>query len=169
MEKVRPWCGQPSDRGRLRNSPYNSSTLTIFVSKAWLRKYLCEAAVGAVLEMRVRGTVMSLSVAEFRQITRSHRRTTHCRRPMSLHRRHRIDEHLDTLLANRPISDGEATDHCQKVTPQDGGLPELIVARSWFHCRYCPCGLHTRTHTQSAAGVKLGRGSHRISDPALLV
>jgi len=95
---------------------------------------------------------MSLSVAEFRQITRSHRRTTHCRRPMSLHHRHRIDEHLDTLLANQTISDGEATDHCQKVTPQDGGLAELIVARSWFHCRYCPCGLHTRTHTQSADG-----------------
>ena len=35
-----------------------------------------------------------------------------------------------TLLANQPISDGEATDHCQKVTSQDGGLPELIVARS---------------------------------------
>jgi len=44
--------------------------------------------------------------------------------------RHRIDEYLDTLLANQPISDGEATDRCQKVTSQDGGLPELIVARS---------------------------------------
>jgi len=29
---------------------------------------------------------------------------------------HRIDKYLDTLLANQPISDGEATDHCQKVT-----------------------------------------------------
>jgi len=62
--------------------------------------------------------------------------------------RHRRDEYLDTLLANQPISDGEATDHCQKGAPQDGGLPELIVARSClsysggfrFHCRYCPCG-----------------------------
>ena len=44
--------------------------------------------------------------------------------------RHRIDKYLDTLLANQPISDGEATDHCQKGVPQDGGLPELIVARS---------------------------------------
>jgi len=35
-----------------------------------------------------------------------------------------------TLLANQPISDGEATDRCQKGAPQDGGLPELIVARS---------------------------------------
>ena len=43
--------------------------------------------------------------------------------------RHRIDKHLDTLLANQPISDGEATDHCQKGAPQDGGLTELIVAR----------------------------------------
>ena len=44
--------------------------------------------------------------------------------------RHRIDKYLDTLLANQLISDGEATDHCQKGAPQDGGLPELIVARS---------------------------------------
>ena len=44
--------------------------------------------------------------------------------------RHRIDKYLDTLLANQPISDGEATNHCQKITSQDGGLPELIVVRS---------------------------------------
>jgi len=43
---------------------------------------------------------------------------------------HRIDKYLVTLLANQPISDGEATDRCQKFAPQDGGLPELIVARS---------------------------------------
>jgi len=43
---------------------------------------------------------------------------------------HRTDKYLDTLLPNQPISDGEATDHCQKITSQDGGLPELIVARS---------------------------------------
>jgi len=48
----------------------------------------------------------------------------------SLPHRHKIDKYLDTLLANQPISDGEATDHCQKGVPQDGGLPELIVARS---------------------------------------
>ena len=34
--------------------------------------------------------------------------------------RHRIDKYLDTLLANQPILDGEATDHCKKVTSQDG-------------------------------------------------
>jgi len=45
--------------------------------------------------------------------------------------RHRTDKYLDTLLANRPISDGEATDHCQKGAPQDGGLPELIVTRTF--------------------------------------
>jgi len=44
--------------------------------------------------------------------------------------RHRIDKYLDTLLANQPISDGEATDHCQKGALQDGRLPELIVAQS---------------------------------------
>jgi len=44
--------------------------------------------------------------------------------------RHRIDIYLDTLLANQPISDGEATDRCQRIAPQDGGLPELIVART---------------------------------------
>ena len=48
----------------------------------------------------------------------------------SIDDRHRIDKCQDTLLANQPISDGEDTDHCQKVTSQDGGLPELIVARS---------------------------------------
>ena len=47
-----------------------------------------------------------------------------------LDHRHRMDKYLDTLLANQPISDGEATDHCQKGAPQDGGLPELIVAQS---------------------------------------
>ena len=46
---------------------------------------------------------------------------------MVLIRRRRIDKYLDTLLANQPISDGEATDHCQKGAPQDGGLPELIA------------------------------------------
>ena len=46
--------------------------------------------------------------------------------------RHRIDKCLDTLLANQPISDGKATDHCQKGAPQDGGLPELIVAQSYL-------------------------------------
>ena len=52
------------------------------------------------------------------------------RAPRRLPQRHRIDKYLDTLLANQPISDGEATDQRQKVTSQDGGLPELIVARS---------------------------------------
>ena len=47
-----------------------------------------------------------------------------------VYHRHGIDKYLDTLLADQPISDGEATDHCQKGAPQDGGLPELIVAGS---------------------------------------
>ena len=45
--------------------------------------------------------------------------------PTVSHHRHRIDKYLDILVANRPISDVEATDHCQKGAPQDGGLPEL--------------------------------------------
>jgi len=44
--------------------------------------------------------------------------------------RHRVDKYLDTLLANQPISDSEATDHRQRRALQDGGLPELTVARS---------------------------------------
>ena len=54
--------------------------------------------------------------------------------------RHRIDKYLDTLLANQPISDGEATDHCQKGAPQDGGLPELIVARFCLTIGYAEAG-----------------------------
>ena len=62
-----------------------------------------------------------------------HRRRQHGRRSKisdGRDHRHRIDKYLDTLLANQPISDGEATDRCQRRAPQDGGLPELIVARS---------------------------------------
>ena len=44
--------------------------------------------------------------------------------------RHRIDKYLDTLPANQPISDNKATDRCQRRALQDGGLPELTVARS---------------------------------------
>ena len=40
MEKVRPWCGQPSDRGRLKN---RTGTLSPVVSKVFehcvLQKY----------------------------------------------------------------------------------------------------------------------------------
>ena len=39
--------------------------------------------------------------------------------------RHGIDKYLDTLLANQPISDVEATDHCQKGAPQDGDAASL--------------------------------------------
>ena len=31
MEKVRPWCGQPSDRGRLRNRTEQNHALLILV------------------------------------------------------------------------------------------------------------------------------------------
>ena len=33
MEKVRPWCGQPSDRGRLKNRNRNIQNYTSFVSR----------------------------------------------------------------------------------------------------------------------------------------
>ena len=38
---------------------------------------------------------------------------------LGLHHKHRVDKYLDTLLANQSISDGEATNHCQKVRSQD--------------------------------------------------
>ena len=62
----------------------------------------------------------------------SNNTTEHLRRKVAgVHtHRHRTDKYLDTLIANQPISDGEATNHCQKGAPQDGRLPELIVARS---------------------------------------
>ena len=37
---------------------------------------------------------------------------------------------VDTLLANQPVSDGEATNQYQMDTSQDGRLPVLIVAQS---------------------------------------
>ena len=30
MEKLRPWCGQPSDRGRLRNRTEQNSTTWLY-------------------------------------------------------------------------------------------------------------------------------------------
>jgi len=52
--------------------------------------------------------------------------------------RHRIDKYLDTLLANQPISDGEATDRCKSYSA-------AILRRKYsggftFYCRYGPCG-----------------------------
>ena len=43
---------------------------------------------------------------------------------------HRTYKYLDTLLANQNSSEGEATDHWQKGSAQDGGLPELLLAQS---------------------------------------
>jgi len=44
MEKVRPWCGQPSDRGRLKNRTEQASVLLECVQKvitnAWMRHML---------------------------------------------------------------------------------------------------------------------------------
>ena len=37
--------------------------------------------------------------------------------------RHRIDKYLDTLLANQPISDGEATDRCQNLRRKMADCP----------------------------------------------
>ena len=44
--------------------------------------------------------------------------THHCR-----HHRHRIDKYLDTLLANQPISDGEATDRCKSLRRKMADCP----------------------------------------------
>ena len=37
--------------------------------------------------------------------------------------RHRIDKYLDTLLANQPISDGEATDRCKSLRRKMADCP----------------------------------------------
>ena len=37
--------------------------------------------------------------------------------------RHRIDKYLDTLLANQPISDGEATDRCKSLRHKMADCP----------------------------------------------
>jgi len=39
------------------------------------------------------------------------------------HHRHRIDKYLDTLLANQPISDGEATDRCKSLRRKMADCP----------------------------------------------
>ena len=41
----------------------------------------------------------------------------------SAHHRHRIDKYLDTLLANQPISDGEATDRCKSLRRKMADCP----------------------------------------------
>jgi len=50
-----------------------------------------------------------------------------------MHRhRHRIDKYPVSryLTCQSNILEGEATNHCQKGTSQDGGLPELLLAQS---------------------------------------
>ena len=37
--------------------------------------------------------------------------------------RHRLDKYLDTLLANQPISDGEATDRCKSLRRKMADCP----------------------------------------------
>jgi len=37
--------------------------------------------------------------------------------------RHRIDKYLDTLLANQPISEGEANDHCKSLRRKMADCP----------------------------------------------
>ena len=41
----------------------------------------------------------------------------------SRNHRHRIDKYLDTLLANQPISDGEATDRCKSLRRKMADCP----------------------------------------------
>jgi len=76
--------------------------------------------------------------------------------------RHRIDKYLDTFLANQPISDGEATDRCQKVAPQDGGLPELIVARSCLTNHSVAASLWLVTPKQDVVGNHQWRHWHVV-------
>jgi len=43
--------------------------------------------------------------------------------PRVWNHRHRIDKYLDTLLANQPISDGEATDRCKSLRRKMADCP----------------------------------------------
>ena len=44
-------------------------------------------------------------------------------RLLACNHRHRIDKYLDTLLANQPISDGEATDRCKSLRRKMADCP----------------------------------------------
>jgi len=44
--------------------------------------------------------------------------------------RHRIDKHLDTLLANQTARKVKPPITAKKGISQDGGLPELLLAQS---------------------------------------
>ena len=52
MEKVRPWCGQPSDRGRLRNRNRNSIRATVFVLGAAAANRVCAIGLQSSLKRR---------------------------------------------------------------------------------------------------------------------
>jgi len=96
-------------------------------------KYLCTTVLTADLQRRSNNPNSAYQPSHIQKIWSplqppSRRRETGAEIRQT--HRHRIDKYLDTLLANQPISDGEATDRCQRRAPQDGGLPELIVARS---------------------------------------
>ena len=55
-----------------------------------------------------------------RTVLRAHRSVTW----FGASRRHRIDKYLDTLLlANQPISDGEATDRCRSLRRKMADCP----------------------------------------------
>ena len=67
MEKVRPWCGQPSDRGRLRNRNRTDNSVTthcfaqlwLFASVCWCRFYrLVKDFCGVVSEASVRSNLI---------------------------------------------------------------------------------------------------------------
>jgi len=55
MEKVRPWCGQPSDRGRLRNRTEQSATWRI----------IHRDSPGGAARLRTRGRSLPPSIALF--------------------------------------------------------------------------------------------------------
>jgi len=54
MEKVRPWCGQPSDRGRLKNRTEQNQN-EVYIGWQWRNfvPYLCQLVFAAILWVKL--------------------------------------------------------------------------------------------------------------------
>jgi len=87
---------------------------------------------GLVERRRDRATddVGSLGLDDLVLLQQAHPYVHVCMECISHIHRHRTDKYLDTLLANQPISDGEATDRCQKVAPKMKESSSSSISRS---------------------------------------
>ena len=54
MEKVRPWCGQPSDRGRLKNRNRIDVDVDVDICFVYVRCYPTDGAEFCVFDLSVR-------------------------------------------------------------------------------------------------------------------